>query len=505
MTQNTSSTNADSPLKSPYVLALDVGTSSTRALLFDANGTTVPDLIVQRTYELTTANNGEVSVDANVLLNVVAETIDDLLKQAGAEAKKIKAVALDTFWHSLLGVDKNNQPLTPVITWEDTRPFQAANELRKELDESAVHKRTGARFHASYWPAKLRYLAQEQGEIFQKTAQWISFGEYIHRRFLGSSICSLSMASGTGLLVTKECVWDTELLHYLQVRPEQMPRLGDLSDSIHGLSKNYAARWPVLQDVPWFPAIGDGAAACIGSGCATPENWSLTVGTSSALRVVGEFADVTPPPGLWLYRIDARRGVLGGALSEGGNLLSWLDSVLKLPALKDADALIAQVAPDGHGLTILPFISGERSLGWHADARMTIAGLSIHTSPADLLRAGFEALAYQLAAVYEQLLKTVTMNEKPPRLVCSGGALLSSTILQQIIADTLGNALYPSIAHEASARGAALLALEAMRVISDIAHLPPELKSPIESNPVQHVIYLKGYQRQRDLYQRLLS
>src|SRR5882724_5704661 len=163
MTQNTSSTNADSHLKPPYVLALDVGTSSTRALLFDANGTTVPDLIVQRTYELTTANNGEVSVDANTLLDVVAETIDDLLKQAGAEAQKIKAVALDTFWHSLLGVDNTNQPLMPLITWEDTRPFQAANELRKELDESAIHKRTGARFHASYWPAKLRYLAQEQG------------------------------------------------------------------------------------------------------------------------------------------------------------------------------------------------------------------------------------------------------------------------------------------------------------------------------------------------------
>src|SRR5207248_25930 len=83
-----------------------------------------------------------------------------------------------------------------------------------------------------------------------------------------------------------------------------------------------------LRTVPWFPAIGDGAAACAGSGCASLENWSLTIGTSSAIRVVVPPEQVIPPMGLWLYLIDAKRAVLGGALSEGGNLLTWLDSVL---------------------------------------------------------------------------------------------------------------------------------------------------------------------------------
>jgi gluconokinase len=505
MTQNTSSMAAHNDLKLPYVLALDVGTSSTRALLFDARGTVVPNCVAQRTYELTTSNAGEVSVDADTLLAVVAETIDDLLEQMGPAAHEIAAVALDTFWHSIMGVDAANRPLTPLITWEDTRPFQAANELRHELDELAVHKRTGARFHASYWPAKLRFLAQNQPEAFQKAAQWISFGEYIHRCFVGHSICSLSMASGTGLLNTKSRTWDDELLHYLHLRPQQLPTLGDLRDSVQGLSQSYAARWPALQHVPWFPALGDGATACIGSGCATPENWSLTIGTSSAMRVVGEFEDIELPPGLWLYRIDARRSVLGGALSEGGNLLAWLDTVLQMPALKEAEPLVAQLAPDGHGLTILPFVSGERSLGWHADARMTIAGLSIHTSPVDILRAGLEALAYQLAALYEELLTTLQMSNHPPRLICSGGALLNLELLQHIIADAIGNALYPSFSHEASARGAALLALEAMQLIPDVTSLSPEVKAPVEVNASHYVIYSKGYDRQLDLYRRLLS
>jgi gluconokinase len=291
----------------------------------------------------------------------------------------------------------------------------------------------------------------------------------------------------------------------LDVRPEQFPPLGDLHDSVQGLTPEYASAWPALRDVPWFPAVGDGAAACVGSGCASIENWSLTMGTSSAIRVVLPPERVVPPLGLWLYLIDAKRAVLGGALSEGGNMLSWMDSVLKLPSLAEAEALVAPFKPDEHGLTILPFISGERSLGWHADARMTIKGIQIHTSPAALLRAGMEALAYQLGAVYEQLCNALKMEKTAPKMIASGGALLGSMTLQHIVADTLGVSVYPSLEHEASARGAALLALEAMGILPDVAQVPPHLKPPVQANAEHHAAYEKGAERQRKLYQTLLG
>ncbi len=505
MTQNTPSQKQSADLQPPFVLALDVGTSSTRTMLFDANGTAAPQVLAQRTYKLTTSSEGEVSVDPEALLSVVSMTIDDALKAAGPLAQQIKAVAMDTFWHSIMGVDEENHPLTPLITWEDTRPFGAARELRTQLDEKAVHDRTGARFHASYWPAKLQWLAGQQPDVFKRAAQWISFGEYLHRRLLGHSVCSLSMASGTGMLVTRERVWDNELIKALGVRREQLPELGDLHDSVSGLTPEFASAWPPLRDVPWFPAVGDGAAACVGSGCANLENWSLTIGTSSAMRVVVPPDRVIPPMGLWLYLIDAKRGVLGGALSEGGNLLSWLDAVLELPALHDAASLVGALEPDGHGLTILPFISGERSLGWHAEARMTIKGISIHTSPAELLRAGMEALAYQLEAVYEQLCGALKLDATTPRIIGSGGALLSSPILQSIIADTLGTTIYPSRDHEASARGAALLALEALGQIKDVGQIPPDLDSSVTPYPEYGPIYRKAAHRQRELYRQMLG
>ncbi len=503
MTQKASSANPNS--EPPYILALDVGTSSARALLFDAAGNTLPNVLAQRPYKLTISNEGEVSVDADALVAVVDQTIDDVLEMAGPLAKHIGAVAIDTFWHGLMGVDADNRPLTPLILWEDTRPHDAAVELREQLDEEAIHARTGARLHASYWPAKLRWLATQAPDTFSCVTQWLSFGEYLYRRFLGRSVCSLSMASGTGMLHTRARAWDTELMNVLDVRPEQFPPLGDLHESMQGLTPEYAAAWPALRDVPWFPATGDGAAACVGSGCAGMENWSLTIGTSSAMRVVLPPEQVSPPLGLWLYLIDTKRAVLGGALSEGGNLLTWLDSALKLPSLADAESLVAALQPDGHGLTILPFIAGERSLGWHANARMTISGIQAHTSPADLLRASMEALAYQLAAVYEQLCHALQIGKAAPRIIGSGGALLGSMTLAQIVADTLGVPIYPSLDHEASARGAALLALEAMGILPDVAQVPTNLKPPLKPDAERHAVYRIGAERQQKLYQALLE
>ena len=337
--------------------------------------------------------------------------------------------------------------------------------------------------------------------------QWISFGEYLHRKFLGKSVCALAMASATGLLNTRERAWDTELIQVLGVRPDQLPPLGDTHDSLRGLASAYRSEWPALRDVPWFPAIGDGAAAAVGSGCVSTDTWSLTIGTSSAVRVVLPPERAVPPLGLWMYLIDAQRAIMGGALSEGGNMLNWLDATLKLPALPDAEPLVSGLQPDAHGLTILPFIAGERSLGWHANARMTITNLCASTTPADLLRAGMEALAYQLGAVYEQLRDTLREGDTlpTPQVVGSGGALLHSQTMQGILADTFGTPIYPSLDHEASARGVALLALEALGILPDIAKVEPRLATPTQPDAARGAIYKKGAARQKKLYQVLLE
>ncbi|HLI09189.1 MAG TPA: FGGY family carbohydrate kinase [Ktedonobacteraceae bacterium] len=500
----TDATNSGA-VHTPLILSLDIGTSSVRAMLFDASGAAVPGMVSQPSYELLTNEDGEVAVDADMLVRVVAQSIDEVLAKAGSLSHSIAAVATDTFWHSLVGVDQDNHAIMPLMTWEDTRSRQAATFLRDYLDEAAIHERTGASLHASYWPARLFWLERNRLDIFNRAAQWLSFGEYLHRQFLGRSVCSLSMASGTGMLLIRERTWDLRLAEFLHVRPAQLPALGDIHDGLQGLLPAYASRWPVLNTVPWFPAIGDGAAANAGSGAVTSERWALTVGTSAAIRVVVPPDSIVPPQGLWLYLLDAQRGLFGGALSEGGNLFAWMEQTLRVPKLPEADADIVAMQPCAHGLTILPFLSGERSLGWHADARATISGINVRTTPLDILRAGVESVAYQLNAVYERISTTLARTEPVPMIIGSGGALNGSSSLRQVIADTLGAPLHLSLTHEASARGNALLALETLKILPALADIPLDLAPPLLPDLARHVLYLQGAQRQIKLYHALLG
>src|SRR5207249_1428264 len=111
-----------------------------------------------------------------------------------------------------------------------------------------------------------------------------------------------------------------------------------------------------------------------GSGCTSHSRMALTIGTTGAIRVVQ--ADVPEvPPGLWCYRVDRRHTLLGGATSEGGNVYAWLHQTVRLGEPDAVEAALAACPPDGHGLTVLSFLAGERSPGWAGNVPATVHGL----------------------------------------------------------------------------------------------------------------------------------
>lgn len=487
-----------------HLLALDIGTSSVRALLYDARGNALADLRAQMQYRLTTSSLGEASVDADALVALVARTIDEVLALTGEQHSEICAVATSAFWHSLLPLDARGRPLLPLMTWEDRRPQQACLALRQQFNETAIHRRTGARLHTTYWPAKISWLAGAFPEVARQTARYVSFSEYLYECFLGRSLCSFSMASGTGLFNTRTRTWESELLAALHLSPGQLPDTGDFSASLQGLRPDLARRWPALAEIPWFPAIGDGAAANAGSHCVTASTWAVTMGTSSAMRVIVDPTEVEPTQGLWLYLVDAQRALLGGALSEGGNMAAWLAETLHLPAAVELDSQLVQMEPAAHGLTILPMLAGERSPGWHPDACMTITGLTLHSSPSDIARAALEAVVFQLSQIYDQLMHTL-QPAVPPRLIASGAVLCTSSLVRQMLADTLNRPLELLESSEASARGVALLALETLGILPDLKQSVPQITTTVWPDPARHAIYRQARQRQQALYERLFA
>src|SRR5882762_11063985 len=178
------------------VFALDIGTSGVRAGLFDSRGREIDGSQISLASDFSGLARGD-DVEADALIEFAVQAIDLAVVRAESLVSRIDYVATSCFWHSLLGVNDQGHAATPLLGWADTRAAQAVKELRTKFDENEVHPRTGARFHPSYWPAKLLWLKQQRSAFFTKTRRWLSFSDYLFLRFFGETSTSVSMASAT--------------------------------------------------------------------------------------------------------------------------------------------------------------------------------------------------------------------------------------------------------------------------------------------------------------------
>jgi gluconokinase len=479
------------------IIAVDVGTSSARARAYGTDGRPVPGLEQQIAYEPTITADGGVEHDPGILLDAVAGCLDRVTRRAGRAG--VLGVGVTTFWHGLCGFDPAGHAATPIYTWADSRSARDATLLRDALDETALHARTGCHLHSSYWPAKLRWLARERPAEVQRVARWGSFGEHLELTLFGEAATSVSMASGTGLFDVTTDTWDAEALAAAGIDPRQLFRVVDRTEGRRGLRGEWASRWPSLHAVPWFPAIGDGAASNVGSDCIDPGRIALNVGTSAALRVAA--ADAQPPPrGLWRYAIDRRRRLVGGATSEGGNVYAWCRDLLQVPDDAVLERYLDTASPDSHGLTVLPFLAGERAPGWRGERRGAVTGLSLTTGPLQLVHAVLEAVALRLALVYQLLAPCA---DRDHLVVASGGAVTRSRAWTRMLADALGHPVTWSHEPEASSRGAALLALQALGALPDLALAHQPLDETFTPDPGRHARYRDALERQRALDERV--
>jgi gluconokinase len=482
------------------VLAIDIGTSSIRATLYR------PALQplrrgAQTHYRWRVAVDGSVETPMSAIERSLADAIDAALD--GTDAP-VDAVGIAAFWHSLVGVDARGRAVTGVIPWTDTRSAEEVERLRDEIDEHAVHARTGCRLHTSYLPARLRWFRRHDRKTFNRVHRWMSLPAFIERLWLGRDAESISQASGTGMFLHSRTAWDDELCRACAVSPDQLGPIVDLDDDGAELSASMARRWPQLRHARWVPAAGDGAVNDLGAGCTTAGRTALMIGTSGALRQMWT-TDAAPdvPFGLWRYWLDRRRVVVGGALSNGGNLVAWMRQTLRpegvslsadeAARVRAVETRLARMAPDSHKLTMLPFLAGERSPDYLPHARAAIVGLTLATTANEIARAGLEAVAYRFLRVRDELAKVTPVT----RLVATGTALSVSRVWPQILADALGSPIALPREAELTSRGAAILALERLGLAPRA--LEPSVARVFHPDARRHATYRAAAERQEQL------
>lgn len=481
------------------MLAVDIGTSSARATVY-GRGLHPLRPGAQVKYRWRSGSDGSVEASAAMIERAVAAAIDGALDGLRSN---VDAVAIAALWHSLLGVDVRGRAITAVIPWSDTRSAREVGTLRARLDERAVHARTGCRLNASYWPARLRWFADREPKIFRRVRRWTTLPAYLERRWLGRDAESRSQASATGLFVHGTGSWDAELCVASGISPDQLGPIVDLDDRGGELLTANARRWPQLRGARWIPAAGDGALNNVGANCTTRGRAALMIGTSGALRqILSPDRRTVVPFELWRYCLDRRRDVIGGALSNGGNFVDWMRRTLGLDdqphGPSRVDAAIARLPPDSHGLTVLPFLAGQRSPGYPAAASGAVAGLRLATTRDEIVRAGLEAVAYRFVEVMQDLGRVAPVTH----LVATGTALTASRVWPQILADALGCPLSVPRDSETTSRGAAIVAFEQLGI--PVRGLEPRMARVFHPDPRTHATYRAAAARQQELLRALV-
>jgi gluconokinase len=450
-----------------HVLAIDLGTSSARSAVFDARGTRLANSLRQESYALQTAADGRAELDPAVLLAMVRR----LLAKHSANG-----VGISCFWHSLMGCDGQGRPLTPIYTWADSRCTADAARLRRRHDERELHARTGCMLRASFWPAKLAWLRRTAPQLFARVAYWVGPAEWILWQLTGELRCAHGMATATGLYNPLSKSWDPEVVRLARLRLGQLPPISDAPLTLPGLGQV-------------FPGIGDGAANNLGVGATAPGLAAINFGTSAAVRIVRERGPARAPFGLFCYRIDERRHLIGGAISNAGGLRAWCLDRLRLPNEADLERELAARPGPHPRLRALPFWLAERAPSWREDLSGTVLGITQSTTAVDLLQAITEATYQRLA----NIVALVPGAQRNLRLIVGGGLQKSPASFQRL-ADCIGMPLIAAHEPETSLRGAAVFALERLGAAP----------APVAGRSVRpRAVHVAAYARQRKELARL--
>jgi glycerol kinase len=458
-----------------HVLALDQGTTSSRAIVFDRAGR--PVAIAQRELTQIYPQPGWVEHDPEEIWRTQLDCGRAALAQAGLTAADIAAVGITNqrettvVWERASGAALGN-----AIVWQDRRTAAACAALRAQGREDEIRRRTGLvldpYFSATKLAWRLDHLPEgraraERGELaFGTVDAWL-----VHRLTHGRlHVSDVSNASRTQLLDLHTLDWDEQLLEWFGVPRAVLPRVVDSSGVAgHTHPDCFGAALPIAG------IAGDQQAATFGQACFAPGMAKNTYGTGCFLMLqVGEQVP-TPGPGLLAtagWRLGAgagreRRYLVEGSVFAGGAVVQWLrDGLGLIASAADIEALAAQV-PDAGGVFLVPAFAGLGAPYWDPGARGALLGLTRGTSRAHIARAALESIALQSTELLQAMRSAGTQLKE---LRVDGGAARND-LLMQMQADLLGVPVVRPQCTETTALGAAFLAGLAVGLWQDVAQI----------------------------------
>ncbi|MGF1513361.1 MAG: gluconokinase [Elainellaceae cyanobacterium] len=492
---------------STHILGIDIGTTSTKTILFAASGKVIVDRTVN--YPLLSPQPEVQEQDPEEIYEAVTRSAREVIEQAGCKAN-LAGIAFSTAMHTLIAVDADGAPLTRSITWADRRSAPWVDKIRQQCDTHALYGRTGVPLHPMLPLVKLLWLKAEQPKVFEQAAKFISIKEYILHRWFGQFVVDHSIANATGLFNINSLDWDEEALSLAKISADRLSELVPTTHVLKGMTEAAATALGLPAETPVVVGASDGALANLGVGAIAPGEVTVTVGTSGAVRASAEQPQTDPKERLFCYALTEKRWVIGGATNNGGIVLRWVRDHLADAEVDTANLLqtdpyniltdIAATVPAGsEGLIFHPYLAGERAPLWDANARGSFFGLALHHTKAHMIRAILEGIVYNLNVI----LAAVEDVAGETKGIHATGGMVRSELWRQMLADVFDQTILIPETFESSCLGAAMLGLYALGHLDNLedgmAMLGEAESHPPNAEAAQH------YRALLPLYDKLLA
>ncbi len=486
------------------LLGLDLGTSSAKATLFDADaGQTIAT--AAREYPINKPAPDRAEQNPDQWWQAAVAITRAVTAQTGR--RNVATISFSGQMHGMVLLNAAGAPVHPAIIWADQRTAATCPQLINALGPAHYADLTGTLPATGFFGATLLWLAQHRPELLAQTWQAILPKDYLRFKMTGEAATDISDAAGTGIFDIRRQSWAEPILSAVGLPVAILPPLLASTAVAGQLTAAAAEELSLPAGIPVVAGCADQPAQAIGNGLIEPGQTSVTTGSGGQVFTPVGPGSVQPDPRLHVFNHAAPEMwyVLGAILSAGLSL-RWLRGITGLANADNAYAILsaeaAQTPPGANGLIFLPHLSGERTPHMDPLARGGFIGLTHYHSRGHLARAVMEGVAMTLRQALDL---TLALGGTTSQIIAAGGGA-ESDVWRQIQADVFGLPLRQSLLKEQAGIGAALLAGVGAGVYPNLAKACKQVvqHGPVtEPDPAAHARYTELYQRFEQLYPRL--
>jgi len=460
--------------KNKYMLGVDIGTTSTKAILYCNSG----EIILEENngYELHTPDNNTAELDPDDIFQAVIMSIGNIMSISKINPKDLTFISFSSAMHSVIAMDDNDKPITRCITWADNRSSKWANKIKDELDGHNIYLRTGTPIHPMSPLSKITWLENDMLSIAKKTKKYIGIKEYIFLMLFNKYIVDYSIASCMGMLNLKTLTWDEAALKVANINENKLSQIVPTTEVITGCNRQFLDKLGILPSTQFVIGASDGVLSNLGLNAVKEGEIAITIGTSGAIRTTDSEPKVDLEERIFCYALTEKHWIIGGPVNNGGVVLNWLKDLLytddinlsrnsELNPYKELTKIASTVRPGANGLLFHPFLAGERAPLWNANVRGSFFGLTLHHEKKHLIRAVLEGVIFNLYSVYEALSEVIDVSSTS---IKASGGFVQSELWRQILSDMFDLDVIVPENRESSCLGACLLGLYALNKIESL-------------------------------------